>query len=159
MSGPHSSFPEGSNYEILASELNEEETKNVEVALKKKEDEINTKIATYKAYDIKLLVDGIESQPTGNVNVKFEGGEVQENLETAENIEVYHVDETTQIANDIEKTAVDDTVTMTTNHFSTYVITTTKSNGVDITVQHYIKYTDSNNQLAEKHYTETLRFI
>ena len=150
MSGPYSSFPEGSNYEILASELNEEETKNVEVALKKKEDEINTKIATYKAYDIKLLVDGIESQPTGNVNVKFEGGEVQENLETAENIEVYHVDETTQIANDIEKTAVDDTVTMTTNHFSTYVITTTKSNGVDITVQHYIKYTDSNNQLAEK---------
>ena len=123
MSGPHSSFPEGSNYEILASELNEEETKNVEVALKKKEDEINTKIATYKAYDIKLLVDGIESQPTGNVNVKFEGGEVQENLETAENIEVYHVDETTQIANDIEKTAVDDTVTMTTNHFSTSVIT------------------------------------
>ena len=150
MSGPYSSFPEGSNYEILASELNEEETKNVEVALKKKEDEINTKIATYKAYDIKLLVDGIESQPTGNVNVKFEGGEVQENLETAENIEVYHVDETTQIANDIEKTAVDDTVTMTTNHFSNYVITTTKSNGVDITVQHYIKYTDSNNQPAEK---------
>ena len=39
MSGPYSSFPEGSNYEILASELNEEETKNVEVALKKKEDE------------------------------------------------------------------------------------------------------------------------
>ncbi|RGJ22664.1 VWA domain-containing protein [Coprococcus comes] len=150
MSGPYSSFPEGSNYEILASELNEEETKNVEVALKKKEDEINTKIATYKAYDIKLLVDGIESQPTGNVNVKFEGGEVQENLETAENIEVYHVDETTQIANDIEKTAVDDTVTMTTNHFSTYVITTTKPEGVDITVQHYIKYTDSNNQPAEK---------
>ena len=150
MSGPYSSFPEGSNYEILASELNEEETKNVEVALKKKEDEINTKIATYKAYDIKLLVDGIESQPTGNVNVKFEGGEVQENLETAENIEVYHVDETTQIANDIEKTAVDDTVTMTTNHFSTYVITTTESNGVDITVQHYIEYVDSNNQPAEK---------
>ena len=105
---------------------------------------------SYKAYDIKLLVDGIESQPTGNVNVKFEGGEVQENLETAENIEVYHVDETTQIANDIEKTAVDDTVTMTTNHFSTYVITTTKPEGVDITVQHYIKYTDSNNQPAEK---------
>lgn len=150
MSGPYSSFPEGSNYEILASELNEEETKNVEVALKKKEDEINTKIATYKAYDIKLLVDGIESQPTGNVNVKFEGGEVQENLETAENIEVYHVDETTQIANDIEKTAVDDTVTMTTNHFSNYVITTTQSNGVDITVQHYIEYVDSNNQTAEK---------
>lgn len=28
MSGPYSSFPEGSNYEILASELNEEETKS-----------------------------------------------------------------------------------------------------------------------------------
>ena len=39
MSGPHSSFPEGNNYEISASELNEEETKDVEIALKKKEDE------------------------------------------------------------------------------------------------------------------------
>ena len=78
MSGPRSSFPEGNNYEISASELNEEKTKDVEIALKKKEDETNTKIATYKAYDIKLLVDGIETQPTGDVNVKFEGGEVKE---------------------------------------------------------------------------------
>ena len=77
MSGPRSSFPEGNNYEISASELNEEKTKDVEIALKKKEDETNTKIATYKAYDIKLLVDGIETQPTGDVNVKFEGGEVK----------------------------------------------------------------------------------
>ena len=39
MSGPHSSFPEGTTYEISASELNEDETKDVEIALKKKEDE------------------------------------------------------------------------------------------------------------------------
>ena len=139
MSGPHSSFPEGNNYEISASELNEEETKDVEIALKKKEDETNTKIATYKAYDIKLLVDGIETQPTGDVNVKFEGGEVKENLTNAENVEVYHVDESNQTANDISGTAAEDTVTMTTNHFSTYVITTTTDGGVDITVQHYLQ--------------------
>ena len=139
MSGPHSSFTEGNNYEISASELNEEETKDVEIALKKKEDETNTKIATYKAYDIKLLVDGIETQPTGDVNVKFEGGEVKENLTNAENVEVYHVDESNQTANDISGTAAEDTVTMTTNHFSTYVITTTTDGGVDITVQHYLQ--------------------
>lgn len=139
MSGPHSSFPEGNNYEISASELNEEETKDVEIALKKKEDETNTKIATYKAYDIKLLVDGIETQPTGDVNVKFEGGEVKENLTNAENVEVYHVDESNQTANDISGTTAEDTVTMTTNHFSTYVITTTTDGGVDITVQHYLQ--------------------
>ena len=139
MSGPRSSFPEGNNYEISASELNEEETKDVEIALKKKEDETNTKIATYKAYDIKLLVDGIETQPTGDVNVKFEGGEVKENLTNAENVEVYHVDESNQTANDISGTAAEDTVTMTTNHFSTYVITTTTDGGVDITVQHYLQ--------------------
>lgn len=141
MSGPHSSFPEGNNYEISASELNEEETKDVEIALKKKEDETNTKIATYKAYDIKLLVDGIETQPTGDVNVKFEGGEVKENLTNAENVEVYHVDESNQTANDISGITAEDTVTMTTNHFSTYVITTTKDGGVDITVQHYLQNT------------------
>ena len=141
MSGPHSSFPEGTTYEISASELNEDETKDVEIALKKKEDETNTKIATYKAYDIKLLVDGIETQPTGHVNVKFEGGEVKENLTNAENVEVYHVDESNQTANDISGITAEDTVTMTTNHFSTYVITTTKDGGVDITVQHYLQNT------------------
>ena len=141
MSGPHSSFPEGTTYEISASELNEDETKDVEIALKKKEDETNTKIATYKAYDIKLLVDGIETQPTGDVNVKFEGGEVKENLTNAENVEVYHVDESNQTANDISGITAEDTVTMTTNYFSTYVITTTKDGGVDITVQHYLQNT------------------
>lgn len=139
MSGPHSSFPEGTTYEISASELNENETKDVEIALKKKEDENNIKIATYKAYDIKLLVDGVESQPTGDVNVKFEGGEVTENITDSEKVDVYHVDEHNQVANTVTETATTETVTMTTNHFSTYVITTTTDAGVKITVQHYLQ--------------------
>ena len=105
MSGPHSSFPEGTTYEISASELNEDETKDVEIALKKKEDENDIKIATYKAYDIKLLVDGVESQPTGDVNVKFEGGEVAENITDSGKVDVYHVDETNQTANNVTETA------------------------------------------------------
>ena len=162
MSGPHSSFPEGTTYEISASELNENETKDVEIALKKKEDENDIKIATYKAYDIKLLVDGVESQPTGNVNVKFEGGEVAENITDSENVGVYHVDEGEQVANDVTETSTNDTVTMTTNHFSTYVITTTKDNGVDITVQHYLQnpktqlYRDSKVHLAKGQKIEDL---
>ena len=155
MSGPHSSFPEGTTYEISASELNENETKDVEIALKKKEDENNIKIATYKAYDIKLLVDGVESQPTGDVNVKFEGGEVTENITDSEKVDVYHVDEHNQVANTVTETATTETVTMTTNHFSTYVITTTTDAGVKITVQHYLQnpkkqlYRDSTVHLAK----------
>lgn len=162
MSGPHSSFPEGTTYEISASELNEDETKDVEIALKKKEDENDIKIATYKAYDIKLLVDGVESQPTGDVNVKFEGGEVAENITDSENVGVYHVDEGAQVANDVTETSTNDTVTMTTNHFSTYVITTTNDNGVDITVQHYLQnpktqlYRDSKVHLAKGQKIEDL---
>lgn len=155
MSGPHSSFPEGTTYEISASELNENETKDVEIALKKKEDENNIKIATYKAYNIKLLVDGVESQPTGDVNVKFEGGEVTENITDSEKVDVYHVDEHNQVANTVTETATTETVTMTTNHFSTYVITTTTDAGVKITVQHYLQnpkkqlYRDSTVHLAK----------
>ena len=162
MSGPHSSFPEGTTYEISASELNENETKDVEIALKKKEDENDIKIATYKAYDIKLLVDGVESQPTGDVNVKFEGGEVAENITDSENVGVYHVDEGEQVANDVTETSANDTVTMTTNYFSTYVIITTKDNGVDITVQHYLQnpktqlYRDSKVHLAKGQKIEDL---
>ena len=162
MSGPHSSFPEGTTYEISASELNEDETKNVEIALKKKEDENDIKIATYKAYDIKLLVDGVESQPTGDVNVKFEGGEVTENITDSEKVDVYHVDEHNQIANTVTETATTETVTMTTNHFSTYVITTTTDAGVEITVQHYLQnpkeqlYRDSTVHLAKGQKIEDL---
>ena len=43
---------------------------------KEKEDEIIQRLPRVGAYDIKLLVDeSCWSQPTGNVNVKFEGGE------------------------------------------------------------------------------------
>ena len=162
MSGPHSSFPEGTTYEISASELNEDETKDVEIALKKKEDENDIKIATYKAYDIKLLVDGVESQPTGDVNVKFEGGEVTENITDSEKVDVYHVDEHNQVANTVTETATTETVTMTTNHFSTYVITTTTDAGVEITVQHYLQnpnkqlYRDSTVHLAKGQKIEDL---
>lgn len=162
MSGPHSSFPEGTTYEISASELNEDETKDVEIALKKKEDENDIKIATYKAYDIKLLVDGVESQPTGDVNVKFEGGEVTENITDSEKVDVYHVDEHNQVANTVTETATTETVTMTTNHFSTYVITTTTDAGVKITVQHYLQnpkkqlYRDSTVHLAKGQKIEDL---
>lgn len=162
MSGPHSSFPEGTTYEISASELNEDETKDVEIALKKKEDENDIKIATYKAYDIKLLVDGVESQPTGDVNVKFEGGEVTENITDSEKVDVYHIDEHNQIANTVTETATTETVTMTTNHFSTYVITTETDSGVTITVQHYLQnpnkqlYRDSTVHLAKGQKIEDL---
>lgn len=138
MSGSSTSFPQGSSYEISASKLSEDKIKDVEIALKKKELEENTNIARYQAYDIKLLVDGTEAQPTGNVNVTFEGGEVQEKVAGAENVEVYHINEEQQIASNIEKTVENNTVEMTTNHFSTYVITTTTSKKIEVNIQHFI---------------------
>lgn len=143
MSGPESSFPAGSSYEISASKLNEEETKDVEIALRKKELEKNVNIAKYQAYDIKLIVDGAEVQPTGNVNVSFTGGEVAEKIENAEAVEVYHVDEENQKANDITGEADANSVVMETNHFSTYVITNISSSSIWVRIQHYLSETNS----------------
>ena len=137
MSGPKSSFPEGTDYSVSASELSEEALSDVEASLRKVELETEEKIASYKAYDIKLIVDGKENQPLGKVNVTFQGQEVKEQVANAENVEVYHVDESKQVAVEVEGEATSKEVVMTTDHFSTYVITTTQAE-VEVTIQHYL---------------------
>ena len=154
MSGPKSSFPEGSDYSVSASEIAEDALDDVEASLRKVELETNEKIVSYKAYDIKLIVDGKEAQPTGDVSVTFQGSEVKAQVAGAENVEVYHVNEEKQQAELVEGEVVNNKVEMTTDHFSTYVITTTNSKGVTVTVQHYLTsgktqiYRDSKEQLA-----------
>lgn len=138
MSGPKSSFPEGTNYSVSATELTEEAIVDVETTLRKVELQKETKITSYNAYDIKLLVDGVEVQPVGDVNVTFQGGEVEAQIAEAEQVEILHVDENAQVAVAVEGTVENNEVEMITNHFSTYVITTTNTAGVDITVQHYL---------------------
>lgn len=137
MSGPKSSFPEGSEYSVSASEISAEAMEDVEASLRKVELATNEKIVVYTAYDIKLIVDGKEAQPVGDVNVTFQGGEVKAQVAGAENVEVYHVNEEKQEAESVEGDVVNNKVEMTTDHFSTYVITTTNEEGVTVTVQHY----------------------
>lgn len=139
MSGPESSFPEGQNYEIVASELDDKAIQDVEVALRKKELEKNVKISTYQAYDIKLVVDGTEMQPNGNVTVTFTGGDISDHVVSAENIDVYHVDENLQTAEDMTNTVKETSVLMETNHFSTYVISTESQNPITVTIEHYLE--------------------
>lgn len=138
MAGPKTSFPQGSEYSVSATELTEEATQDVEASLRKVELETNEKIVSYKAYDIKLIVDGVEAQPTGDVKVTFQGAEVEEQVEAAEKVEVYHVDEEKQEATEVKGDVENNEVEMVTDHFSTYVITTTNQTGVTVTVQHYL---------------------
>ena len=135
MTGPSASFPEGKDYSISAKELTSDQKDDVEVALRKMEIENETKVVSYQAYDIKLIVDGVEVQPLGEVKVTFEGGAVEEKVEGAENVEVFHIDEVAQEAQPVTNEVNNNTVEMTTHHFSTYVITTTQKE-VTVTVQH-----------------------
>ena len=137
MSGPKSSFPAGTDYSVSASELSEKALSDVEASLRKVELETEEKIASYKAYDIKLIVDGKEAQPVGDVNVTFQGTEVKEQVAQADNVEVYHVDEAKQEAVEVKGDVKNNEVVMTTDHFSTYVITTTQAE-VEVTIQHYL---------------------
>ena len=137
MSGPSTSFPEGTDYRILAKELTSDQKDDVEVALRKMELENETKVVSYQAYDIKLIVDGNEAQPLGEVKVTFEGGAVEEKVEGADNVEVFHINEVAQEAEPIVNEVNANTVEMTTDHFSTYVITITTQVDVTVTVEHY----------------------
>ena len=140
MSGPASSFPSGSSYAISASKLSKEEESAVEAVLEKKAVESKVNISSYQAYDIKLLVDGVETQPTGNVNVTFSGTEVAETVASSDEVQVYHVDTNTEEVNDIQSEKKSNSeVEMLTNHFSTYVIANTSEGTVKVTVNHYLE--------------------
>lgn len=139
MSGPKESFPDGSDYQISAARLNENEEKAVSEALEKKAIESKINISSYQAFDIKLMVDGVESQPVGDVHVTFEGSEIAETVGDTENVDVYHVDTNTEEVNDIQNEKTEnDQIVMKTDHFSTYVIVNNNPAEITVTVNHYL---------------------
>lgn len=69
-------------------------------------------------FDIRLLLDGKEVQPDGNVTVTFLGLS-----EVTGKEKIFHVDEAAQTVTDMNAQAQDDAaLLMETNHFSTYAI-------------------------------------
>ncbi len=76
MSGPASSFPRAEELSLKVSEVTQEQQEKVDEALQKKAEE-GTEINQYKALDIKLIADGEETEPEGDVQVRFKNVELE----------------------------------------------------------------------------------
>lgn len=71
MTGPVSSFPKANELSLKVSEITQEQQEKVDEALQKKAEEEGSEISQYKALDIKLMADGVETEPEGDVQVRF----------------------------------------------------------------------------------------
>lgn len=140
LSGPASSFPEGTELSILVQEPAEEDQEVIEEAVEKQAEEQEMEVKSYTALDIRLLSNGEEIQPLGPVSVKFQQPEQQERTAEETSTQVLHVDESTGDATDMEaEVAEDGEVAIETTHFSIYVVVDLEQLGgeIELTVQHW----------------------
>lgn len=140
LSGPSSSFPEGTELSILVQEPAEEDQEVIEEAVEKQAEDQEMEVKSYTALDIRLLSNGEEIQPLGPVSVKFQQPEQQERTAEETSTQVLHVDESTGDATDMEaEVAEDGELAIETTHFSIYVVVDLKQLGgqIDLTVQHW----------------------
>ena len=140
LSGPASSFPEGTELSILVQEPAEEDQEVIEEAVEKQAEEQEMEVKRYTALDIRLLSNGEEIQPLGPVSVKFQQPEQQERTAEETSTQVLHVDESTGDATDMEaEVAEDGEVAIETTHFSIYVVVDLEELGgeIELTVQHW----------------------
>lgn len=140
LSGPASSFPEGTELSILVQEPAEEDQEVIEEAVEKQAEEQEMEVKSYTALDIRLLSNGEEIQPLGPVSVKFQQPEQQERTAEETSTQVLHVDESTGDATDMEAEVTEDgEVAIETTHFSIYVVVDLEQLGgeIELTVQHW----------------------
>lgn len=140
LSGPASSFPEGTELSILVQEPAEEDQEVIEEAVEKQAEEQEMEVKSYTALDIRLLSNGEEIQPLGSVSVKFQQPEQQERTAEETSTQVLHVDESTGDATDMEAEVTEDgEVAIETTHFSIYVVVDLGQLGgeIELTVQHW----------------------
>lgn len=140
LSGPASSFPEGTELSILVQEPAEEDQEVIEEAVEKQAEDQEMEVKSYTALDIRLLSNGEEIQPLGPVSVKFQQPEQQERTAEETSTQVLHVDESTGDATDMEaEVAEDGEVAIETTHFSIYVVVDLEELGgeIELTVQHW----------------------
>lgn len=140
LSGPASSFPEGTELSILVQEPAEEDQEVIEEAVEKQAEEQEMEVKSYTALDIRLLSNGEEIQPLGPVSVKFQQPEQQERIAEETSTQVLHVDESTGDATDMEAEVTEDgEVAIETTHFSIYVVVDLNRLGgeIELTVQHW----------------------
>ncbi len=140
LSGPASSFPEGTELSILVQEPAEEDAEVIRETVEKQAEEQEMEVKSYTALDIRLLSNGEEIQPLGPVSVKFQQPEQQERTAEETSTQVLHVDESTGNATDMEAEVTEDgEVAIETTHFSIYVVVDLNQLGgeIELTVQHW----------------------
>ena len=141
LTGPASSFPEGTELSLSVSRIDPQIDEVVESAVEKKAEEQERTVENYTAFDIQLLGNGTEIQPSGPVNVIFDRNGREKSKDTGET-RVYHVDETTGKAEDMKASVNEEGKTeIETTHFSVYVVVDLDQLGgqIDLTVQHWAK--------------------
>lgn len=79
VSGPAEYFPEAEDLEIQVAEADEEQQMQVMEALQKKAEEEGTQIKDYRAFDIKLMAEGVETEPGGKLTVTFKNVKLEAN--------------------------------------------------------------------------------
>ena len=139
LTGPASSFPEGTELSLSVSRIDPQIDEVVESAVEKKAEEQERTVENYTAFDIRLLGNGTEIQPSGPVNVIFDRNGREKSKDTGET-RVYHVDETTGKAEDMKASVNEEGKTeIETTHFSVYVVVDLDQLGgqIDLTVQHW----------------------
>lgn len=76
--GPRDSFPEGDMLSLKVTEVPEEKQDLVQQAMEQKADEAGIAVNKMKAMDIKVIADGQEMEPLGDVTVTFSNLELEE---------------------------------------------------------------------------------
>ncbi len=137
LTAPAGSLPEGA--QLVAEEIAQTaDLAMIDEALEAEVEKTAAEVQKYKAFDIKILVDGEEVQPDGDVTVSF-AGDILLPRNEKEEVAVYHVSEDA-VASDMEAVVTENaTVEMETTHFSVYVIVVTEEAALDqynVTVDH-----------------------
>lgn len=152
VSGPVTSFPEADQLAVSVTEIDPEQQALVDQALEKKAQEEGVEVTSLKALDIKIYADGVETEPTGPIQVAFKNVELEQkqpkvmeavaslfSLEEETVTKVFHLDEEAVEINEMTSVVKEDgTVVMDTDHFSIYIVVNVPDvKEITVTVEHY----------------------
>lgn len=151
LTAPAGALPENAELwaeEIVRTAANKEQIEVIDQALETEADKKEIEVQKYKAFDIKVIADGMAVQPEEKVTVTFEGDVLLPGAN--EDLIVYHITDDA-VANPVGGLNDENTPEMVTDHFSTYVIVVSgdaDADGYQVTVSHYLS--EDENKPAEE---------
>lgn len=127
LSGAEEAFEAEKTYALQVNELEEEAAVMVAAAIKDVTRTANLEVLDYQAFDITLTADEEAAQPKAEVEVKFTGAKIEEYVATEDaEVKAFHVDAEGN-AEEVNLTEGENEVSITTDHFSTYVVASVKA--------------------------------